>query len=960
MRDFTDPLLNVEVMQAQVTSAPCRPVSVGAMKQRSDKVINSLPSRALRNSTFTLMALSLAACGGGSGSEDDDGTSSSASGNLVKGPVSGARVFVDYNGDGQLSPGEPTATTDENGFYSFENLRDSQSYEVVALLDGAVDQSSGRLISGGRVFKSTTDASVITPFTTMITDQGISPAQLIEALGLSGVDNFDPMNFNPYADDVDPADALLVEQTAQKVMTIVETLTTIFEASGSDSTEAYNRALEIVADQATTVASGEGDLFSSSSISAVVDAAFNNLENPVADPAALKSAVNTALETTFDAISSATELDTANENPEFKVLDKLLLEVYEAVQSDDAEKLTVDDAEAEDLVQEIVSNSAPELTLTSQNVTVSETTESLVVTTASATDADAGDVVTFSLSGADASAFIIDQETGVVSFKAQPNYEVKNSYSFEVVAFDGTEVTKKSVVVNVTDVTPSLTLSVNPALLTNLESTINADLETLERRVDSFYGNEEGTGFSQKIALIDFNSFGETDQDITFSSSGVSLSNSQGYRLDLAFTNFTPTSLEDFAEIASQFEASGDLRDLTISGGFQSITIYGQANNEIVAQLAHTDAGIEWRNPSSFAGDVDTFVIEGSFDNQIENYLSVFESLQEAYDPESGNIGDQALLDAVNALSGLVDFEGISAKVDDKTVFRIGADTLTEGGLEFVIDGAEGSHVVRAGISGSQSLILDVVSASGGEREFTDMMLSGAFVMQYDNWELQDEHGRYYVSQYIENSLFKNATYTYVSTWDIDDNYVGFYRSEIYDGIRGSWHYEDGEPPKFDVTNLAQPTPKYKSDNLDDFFSEPLYSSFPEEISENEYVTLLASISNAREVILDGDGPLNDLVLSFSYSYADELVISVEASEILSLYAVDDVDLLESAVVGGYLIENQPVTEVTDQQEKVALKLLGVDVDDFLEKQEALGGSVSDTIEFYLTPLESEILSAPV
>lgn len=447
MRDFTDALLNVEVIQApgQHPSASCRTVSVGAMKRRSDKLITSIPPRAFRNSTFTLMALSLAACGGSDGDADGDtSVTSSASGNLVKGPVSGARVFVDYNGDGQLSPGEPTATTDANGFYSFENLRDSQSYDVIALLDGAVDQSSGRLLSGGRVFKSTTDASVITPFTTMITDQGISSAQLIEALGLSGVENFDPMNFNPYADDVDPADALLVEQTAQKVMTIVETLTTIFEASGSDSTEAYSQALGIVADQVRTVAVEESDLFSSSSVSAVVDAAFNNLENPVADPGALKSAVNAALETTFEAISSATELDKDIENPEFKVLDKLLLEVFEAVQTGDAEKLTVDDADAEDLVQAIAQNSAPVLKLTSQTFTVSETTKSLVVTTVEATDDDEGDTVTFALSGADASAFIIDSVSGELSFRAQPNYEVKSSYSFEVVAYDGTEVTKKS------------------------------------------------------------------------------------------------------------------------------------------------------------------------------------------------------------------------------------------------------------------------------------------------------------------------------------------------------------------------------------------------------------------------------------------------------------------------------------------------------------------------------------
>ena len=264
------------------------------------QITKNLPPRAFRNSTFTLMALTLSACGGGDG--DGDGTSSSvgagnfsASGNLVKGPVSEATVFVDYNGDGEFTEGEPSALTDSNGSYSFDNLRDNQSYEVIALLEGAVDESSGRVLSGGLVFKSTTDASVITPITTMITDQeGVSPERLIEVLGLSGVENFDPMNFNPYADDVDPADALLVEQTAQKVMTVIETFTTVLEASGIESSQAYSQALKAVSDQAQNSELEVGGLLASSSIDTILTAAINNdaVKTQVSDTETLKLALN--------------------------------------------------------------------------------------------------------------------------------------------------------------------------------------------------------------------------------------------------------------------------------------------------------------------------------------------------------------------------------------------------------------------------------------------------------------------------------------------------------------------------------------------------------------------------------------------------------------------------------------------------------------------------------------------
>lgn len=41
------------------------------------------------------------------------------SGEVVKGPVANAIVFIDYNGDGQLSAGEPSQLIDSNGGFSF-------------------------------------------------------------------------------------------------------------------------------------------------------------------------------------------------------------------------------------------------------------------------------------------------------------------------------------------------------------------------------------------------------------------------------------------------------------------------------------------------------------------------------------------------------------------------------------------------------------------------------------------------------------------------------------------------------------------------------------------------------------------------------------------------------------------------------------------------------------------------
>ena len=75
---------------------------------------------------------------------------------------------------------------------------------------------------------------------------------------------------------------------------------------------------------------------------------------------------------------------------------------------------------------------------------------------ASATDAD-GDTLVYSLSGTDAALFTIDADTGVVSFRAAPDFEAPgdadgdNVYDIIVTASDGANSTEQPVAITVTD-----------------------------------------------------------------------------------------------------------------------------------------------------------------------------------------------------------------------------------------------------------------------------------------------------------------------------------------------------------------------------------------------------------------------------------------------------------------------------------------------------------------------------
>ena len=73
------------------------------------------------------------------------------------------------------------------------------------------------------------------------------------------------------------------------------------------------------------------------------------------------------------------------------------------------------------------------------------------VGTVLANDAD-GDSLTYSLSGADASAFSINSSTGVITFNSAPDYETKTSYSVTVTASDGTNAETQSLTISITNV----------------------------------------------------------------------------------------------------------------------------------------------------------------------------------------------------------------------------------------------------------------------------------------------------------------------------------------------------------------------------------------------------------------------------------------------------------------------------------------------------------------------------
>ena len=107
-------------------------------------------------------------------------------------------------------------------------------------------------------------------------------------------------------------------------------------------------------------------------------------------------------------------------------------------------------------------NTAPIFTDgTSTTRSIAENTASgqNIGTAITATDADSGDTLTYTLGGTDAAAFSIVSTTGQLQTKAALDYETKTSYSVTITVSDGSATDTISVTINVIDVNDTVIIS---------------------------------------------------------------------------------------------------------------------------------------------------------------------------------------------------------------------------------------------------------------------------------------------------------------------------------------------------------------------------------------------------------------------------------------------------------------------------------------------------------------------
>jgi len=195
-----------------------------------------------------LALLTLAACGGGGKTGSSSSSGITVNGNVQKGPLYDAFVFLDYNSDELYDDGsgfnakEPSTRSDVNGDYTLTSTQ--ENFSIIAITDVSTVDSSSGVVLDGVILKAPQNSSMLTPTTTLMQEGNLTAAEVVTVLGLPST--IDPLTFDAFAANVDPAEALAVEKVNHQFISVVNSFAAAIEGSGASKVDSFNAALNSV------------------------------------------------------------------------------------------------------------------------------------------------------------------------------------------------------------------------------------------------------------------------------------------------------------------------------------------------------------------------------------------------------------------------------------------------------------------------------------------------------------------------------------------------------------------------------------------------------------------------------------------------------------------------------------------------------------------------------------------
>ena len=212
---------------------------------------NSIPS--VDNSSTVSSTTNTTSVSNTSGSEPLQ-EAAPVSGSVEDGPLQNAIAFLDYNDNGLLDVGEPSARTDATGGYSLTPTQ--ENYSIVAITDeNTIDTVSGAVVSG-ITLKAPSGSLMVTPTTTLMEDGNLTASEVMMVLGLPA--NLNPLTYSAHADVSGLTGSartaaenlsLQVELANQQILSVVNAFAAAAEGSGVGAADAFEAAIKSVAEE---------------------------------------------------------------------------------------------------------------------------------------------------------------------------------------------------------------------------------------------------------------------------------------------------------------------------------------------------------------------------------------------------------------------------------------------------------------------------------------------------------------------------------------------------------------------------------------------------------------------------------------------------------------------------------------------------------------------------------------
>ena len=198
-------------------------------------------------------------------------------GRVVDAPISGASVFVDLNGNNEQEEGEPSGTTDANGFFNVDTFTPIAGTAAKVISKGGTDTKTGKALPDLALISDVpadlTKSANVTPLTTVVAsvDTPEAKAAVLTAMGISVSPEDLLTNDGWAAAEAGDENAKANQRLNQQVGLLLQTAATVADDGNADTDVSVQLAKALATQISTAAVSDEGfDLTSSNTLNAVL------------------------------------------------------------------------------------------------------------------------------------------------------------------------------------------------------------------------------------------------------------------------------------------------------------------------------------------------------------------------------------------------------------------------------------------------------------------------------------------------------------------------------------------------------------------------------------------------------------------------------------------------------------------------------------------------------------------